>query len=353
MNDKQSIIVNRVPFVWDHDTSDLTFFGISSVLFWANPSLYRMLAPLVDEIGVDLFRLLVAQSSSIGTDEDYHAMVTVLGSTFEEGFLAWGHAVSAAGWGTFELPHFDVESCTARIRVKNPWELRMQKDQASRWGCPFLKGKVIGLLRHALGRPCWAEEQVSLDGDMPSVTFRVYASDKTLDLELQQLRQRRCLAEQTRLGEQVEAATAAILEKNLELERKNEIIRSLSTPILQVWDGVLVVPLAGNLPAERAAMLNADLLARVVSETATQVILDLTGLGAIDDAVADRLGATVAALRLIGTECAIVGLAPSLAKSIATLGVSLGDVRVLRTLADALRDVVGLARRERKVMRGR
>src|SRR5689334_9938956 len=109
MEAKPSLTINKAPIVWDPDNGDVSFFGLSSVLFWANPSMYHMLAPLVEELGADLFRTLVATSSSFGTDEDYNAMVTALGATFEEGFLAWGRAVAAAGWGAFELPHFDRE----------------------------------------------------------------------------------------------------------------------------------------------------------------------------------------------------------------------------------------------------
>jgi rsbT co-antagonist protein RsbR len=118
--ERPKITLNHATFEWNLADGDVCFFGISSVLFWANPSLYRMLAPLVDEVGPELFRLLVAYSSSHGTDEDYDAMVTKLGSTFEEGFVAWGRAVGSAGWGAFELPEFDRERGRAVVRVRNP-----------------------------------------------------------------------------------------------------------------------------------------------------------------------------------------------------------------------------------------
>lgn len=345
MDTKHSITINQVPIVWDTEAADLSFFGISAVLFWADPSLYRMLSPLVDEVGVDLFRLLVARSSALGTDEDYHAMVTALGATFEEGFLAWGKAVSAAGWGAFELPHFDREGGLALVRINNPWELRMQKASGAGWGCPFLQGKVIGIFGHALGKTCWADEEVHLDADPPYVTFSVYTSERSFDEELAGLRAGRIAQEQARLSEQVEKAAVVLAETRVEMEQKDELIRTLSTPILQVWDGVLVVPLVGDLSSTRADILNAELLERVVSTAAESVVLDLTGLSTVDDAVVDRLGATVSALRLIGTECAVVGLSPMLARAIVELGTSFQGVRVLRTLADALREVVGLTRR--------
>jgi rsbT co-antagonist protein RsbR len=230
------------------------------------------------------------------------------------------------------------------VRVVNPWELRMQKAGGKLWGCPFLQGKVIGILAHALGQRCWADEDIDVESDTPVVTFSVRAWDRTLDDELKRLRAEQIRAAEARLAEQVETATAALREKHRELDEKEAIIRSLSSPILQVWDGVLVVPVVGALSEKRAELLNANLLQRVVDHMATHVVLDLTGLDAVDNQVAERLGATVTALKLIGTECSVVGLSPDFARRAVELDLSFGGVRVLRTLADALRDVVGLQR---------
>lgn len=343
-----SIQIERTTFTWDVDAGDFTTFGHSCVLFWANPSLFRMLAPLVDEIGADLFRLLVAQSSALGTGDDYAKMVTVLGDTFEKGFLAWGRAVSTAGWGAFELPRFDPASGTAVVRVRNAWELRMQRAGGASWGCPFLQGKIIGIFNHALGQGCWADEEINMESEQPEVSFSLYPSERTIDAELDLLRRERAFAAQAALAEKVEIAKLELVEKGIQIEQKDRLIRSLSTPILHVWDGVLVVPLVGELSAERAEQLNVELLSSVVRQRAAQVLLDLTGLSAVDSAVVDRLGSTIAALRLLGTECAVVGLSPELARTIVELGVSLAGVKVLRTLADALRDVVGLSKAERR-----
>jgi len=350
MDARLSITINDVPIVWAPAIGDVSFFGLSSVLFWTNPSMFRLLEPLVEEIGVDLFRMLVAHSSSLGTEEDYHSMVTVLGSNFTEGFLAWGRAVSAAGWGSFELPFFDVDSCTAEVRVVNPWELRMQTAGGRLWGCPFLQGKVIGILAHALGQRCWADEEIDVDSDPPTVTFSVRAWERTLDEELKRLRAEQIRAAEARLTQQVETAAAALREKHREIDERDAIIRTLSSPILQVWDGVLVVPIVGALSETRTELLNAKLLQRVVDQSATHVVLDLTGLDAVDNQVAERLGATVTALKLIGTECSVVGLSSDFARRAVELDISFGGVRVLRTLADALRDVVGLQRPQKSLV---
>jgi rsbT co-antagonist protein RsbR len=347
MSERTLLTLNQVPIEWFLDQGDIHFFGLSSVLFWANPSLYRMLAPLAEEMGFDFFRLLVAQSSSFGTDEDYDVMVTQLGTTFEEGFLAWGRAVSAAGWGVFELPSFDREAGTAIVRVRNPWELRMQKGAAKSWGCPFLLGKVIGIFRHALGRPCWAEKETRYEGDVPVVEFRVHPSERTIERELERFRRERLAAREGELIRRIDEASDELRQKVSQIEEQRDLIRSLVAPIIEVWSGVLVVPLSGALSAERAERLNAELLERIVLLRARDVILDLTGIASVDAQVADHITRTIASTRLVGASCTVVGLSPHVAQAFVAIDAQLSGARTLRTLADALRDVVGLSQGRR------
>jgi len=127
----------------------------------------------------------VAFSASLGTEEDYHAMVNVLGNTFDEGFIKWGEAVSTAGWGTFELA-YRPENKSARVKVSNTWELLMQQGLERKWGCPFIQGKIIGIFTHALGVNCWADEvDICYDGETPYVVFDIYESNKTIPNEIQ------------------------------------------------------------------------------------------------------------------------------------------------------------------------
>lgn len=346
MSEQPSILLNQVPIVWDLNRGDLSFFGISSVLFWANPSLYRMLAPLCEELGTDLFRLLIAHSSSQGTDEDYHAMVTQLGSNFQEGFLAWGKAVSAAGWGVFELPVYQPERNHALVRVRNPWELRMQKSGEISWGCPFLKGKIIGLFNQAFQRHTWAAERAVRDADEPYVEFIVAPSERTIESELNKLRQQMLQAHQELLMQRVDQASEELAQKVSEIEQKEMMIRRISEPIIEVWKGVLVVPISAALSGERADRLKLSVLGRVVSMRARHVILDLTGLTHVDTGTCGQISSIVTAIRFLGSESTVVGIAPAMAATAIELDVSFGGARTLRTLAAALRDVVGLVEKQ-------
>lgn len=204
-----SININGVDIEWDLEKGKLNFLGISATLFWNDPSLLNMFKPLVDEIGKDMFCLQVAYSSSLGTEEDYHAMVTQLGDTFEEGFINWGKAVSGAGWGTFELSYIDFKSSKAKVIVHNPWELVMQKNLAEpeMWGCPFLQGKIIGIFNNAFKSTCWAKESYYIEKEGSKVEFDIYLYDLTLEEEISKLKENREKDEVFKLNKIIEEKT--------------------------------------------------------------------------------------------------------------------------------------------------
>lgn len=344
MDRRPSVRVNQVEIQWDLERGDLSFFGLDSVLFWTDPSMYRLLAPLVEEIGVELFRLLVAHSSSLGTDADYEMMVTKLGHDFVSGFLAWGEAVAGAGWGRFEVLHFDPASCTAQVRVRHPWELQMQRGHPTPWGCPFLQGKIIGLFTHAFGRPCWADEDVVIDGDEARLDLRIYASERALAGEVAVLRRARSAERDNDLLQRIDDATRELRAKLEVIEAQRAVIARLACPILQVWRGVLAAVLSGELGEASVRALTMALLERVQATRASDVILDCTGVLRLDADEADALVRLVAALRLLGARATVVGLSAAAAAGLAGGEHALVGARTLQTLADALQQVVGLRR---------
>jgi rsbT co-antagonist protein RsbR len=343
MSTQPSIQVGNLDIEWDLERGDVRIFGLDSVMFWTNPSLYRLLAPLVEELGVERFRLLVAHSSSIGTDTDYEVMVTKLGTDFVSGFLAWGEAVSAAGWGRFEVLTYDPKTCTAHVRVHNPWELHMQQGEPVAWGCPFLQGKVIGLFTYAFGRACWAEEVVVLEPGQSRLDLHVHPSDRVLEQELAVLRAAVQAEREVELVARVEQATTELRNKIAVIDHQRELIARLTYPILQVWEGVLAAVLVGELNDTAMSDLGYALLERVQSTRSRHVLLDCTGVPSLGSQQASNLARLVATVRLLGAQPTLVGLSPAVAEELAHDSDALRGVRTLRTLADALQRI-GLRR---------
>jgi rsbT co-antagonist protein RsbR len=118
--------------------------------------------------------------------------------------------------------------------------------------------------------------------------------------------------------------------------RQRDEILELSTPVIQVWDKVLVLPLIGTLDSLRAARLTEGLLERIAQDQAEVVILDISGVPAIDTDVAQHLLKTVEAARLMGTLSVLSGVRPETAQAIVHLGIELAGLRSRNTLRDAL-----------------
>ena len=146
--------------------------------------------------------------------------------------------------------------------------------------------------------------------------------------------------------------TAEVYQQNREsiIIRQQQELLELSTPVVQLWDGVLAVPLIGTLDSARTQTVMENLLQRIVETGSAIAIIDITGVPTVDTLVAQHLLKTVAAARLMGAECLISGIRPQIAQTIVHLGVVLGDVTTKATLADAFK--VALQRLEYRIQKG-
>ena len=131
------------------------------------------------------------------------------------------------------------------------------------------------------------------------------------------------------------------------LARQRDEILELSTPVIQVWDKVLVLPIIGTLDSLRAARLTEGLLERIAEHQAEVIILDVSGVPAIDTDVAQHLLKTVEAARLMGSMSVLSGVRPETAQAIVHLGIDLRGLRSRNTLKDALQVALQLVASDR------
>ncbi len=116
--------------------------------------------------------------------------------------------------------------------------------------------------------------------------------------------------------------------------RQQEEMLELSTPVIELWEGILALPLIGTLDSARTQTVMETLLERIVSSEAETAIIDITGVPTVDTLVAQHLIKTVSAARLMGADCIISGIRPQIAQTIVHLGLEL-DVISKATMADA------------------
>jgi len=120
------------------------------------------------------------------------------------------------------------------------------------------------------------------------------------------------------------------------IENQRVAIRELSTPIIEIWDGVLCAPIVGVLDSSRASEMTGALLSSVVASKARLAIIDITGIEAMDTQATDHFLRMARAVKLLGSDCALSGIHPNVARTIVHMGIDLAGVASYRTLREAL-----------------
>jgi rsbT co-antagonist protein RsbR len=129
----------------------------------------------------------------------------------------------------------------------------------------------------------------------------------------------------------VTVSVSFVEERERVIREQQEAIRELSTPVLQVRERLLILPIIGVLDSQRARQLTEQLLGGIQANRAKVVVIDITGVATIDVTVANHLVQTVEAARLMGASAIITGLSSKIAQTLVDLGV---DLSMMRTVGD-------------------
>ena len=117
----------------------------------------------------------------------------------------------------------------------------------------------------------------------------------------------------------------------------HEIFEMAAVPVVQVWEGIVLVPLIGTLDSQRTQQLMERLLHRVTETASPVALLDITGVPTIDTQTAQHLIETVSAVRLLGAEVILTGVRPTIAQTLVHLGIDLSNVITRSSLSAGLR----------------
>jgi rsbT co-antagonist protein RsbR len=133
-------------------------------------------------------------------------------------------------------------------------------------------------------------------------------------------------------------AVGFVQERERVIRQQQEAIRELSTPVLQVRERLLILPIIGLIDAQRARQLTEQLLRGIRTNRARVVVIDITGVAAIDATVANHLVQTVEASRLLGAMVIVTGLSPEIARTLVTIGVDLSKMNTVGDLQGGIEE---------------
>ena len=127
-------------------------------------------------------------------------------------------------------------------------------------------------------------------------------------------------------------------QKRLEAERTKQaaLIMEMSTPVMRLWDSILLLPIVGLVDSKRAQLIMETVLQKILDYQAKVIILDIQGVPAVDSAVANRLIKVTKATRLMGCTCIVTGISPEISQALVNLGIELTDILTQSTLKDGV-----------------
>ncbi|HEY0134559.1 MAG TPA: STAS domain-containing protein [Nannocystis sp.] len=338
------IEIDGVVFVWDRARDLFLINGMPAVGLLVESTVAQLLVGVERMVGLERFNLALQAAGRDSVAGEWEGFISKMPSV-REGLEMIGQVAPLGGLGRWQLLELDVPGKIARFRVTAGWEPMYQQAAGVAFGSSFLAGKFAGYCTRAFGTYCWAEQTASVVHGDAYDEFVVRPSDSRLEARLEDLQSEgkatasdlaSALKRLQHEAQERSRAEAGLREQLAVVERQAEAIRTMSSPILRVWSGVLAMPVVGRVDATRAARMMEDLLSAVTSTRARWTILDLTGVDTIDAAALHEIMGLVRAVALLGARCLLSGMSPTVATTAVELGVDLAGLASHATLESAL-----------------
>ncbi len=327
--------------------------GRERVVLIRQESLGALRALLYDQLGSALARATLSQFGYRCGRIDYEAMAETFGAAGESDRLQLGLALQAwLGVASLEVTRCEHDRDAGKLDIVGWWRNSYEAEaHLAQLGpddhpvCHALTGYLSGWCSAFLGKPVLAIETRCMGQGEERCDFRI-RPDADWGEEAARWRV---------------ALTAAPDSLSSELERKTALIQEqeaaiseLSTPVMEIWDDILVLPIVGVVDTRRSLELMNNLLDRIVETQSRCVIIDVTGVEVVDTKTGDYLLKVIRAANLLGSRCVLTGLSPAIAQTLVEIGADLTEVNTLRNIKDGLKDCLRFLRSHRlSVNKGR
>ncbi|MCA9656884.1 MAG: STAS domain-containing protein [Myxococcales bacterium] len=331
-------------FLWRPERGLLLISEQPSLALWIETSLAGLMQGMQRMVGTERFNIAMQSGGRDSVAGDWGFISQF--ESFEVGLEKLGILANTCGWGSWSVVSLDRAAKVGRFRVINGWEALYQRALGVNWGSSMMAGKFAGLCTKLFGANCWAVQTRSQATGDDCDEFEVSPSDQTIEQKLDNLlasdkatRADLAVALHKLQGayEERQRAEREAQERLAVIEAQRRDLDALSTPIMQIWDGVLTLPVLGALSSVRAQSMMDRLLAEIQRTQSRFAILDVTGVDMIDSHTADHLLRITRAVELLGARCVVTGIRAAVAQTIVELDSSFGGVVTLATLRDGLK----------------
>lgn len=290
---------------------------------------------LFEQLGEELARALLMQFGYRCGHGDHHALTTRYTWDTELDEMSAGPVMHTwEGIVHVEPTLLEFDKAAGRFHMRGIWrnsyEAEVHRHEfgpSERPVCHSLTGYASGWCTAFFGAPLLAIETMCAGQGDPHCQFEIRVPE-AWGSEADMWRSSLVATDYS--------ISRELADKLATIERQREAISRLSSPIIQVWEGVLTVPIVGAVDPERAALLLENLLDAVLRTRARYAIIDLTGVDAVDTSAVHHFFRIVGAVELLGARCIMTGIKPDVAQAMISLGIDMSRVATKATLADAL-----------------
>ncbi|MDZ5474007.1 STAS domain-containing protein [Bacillus sp. 31A1R] len=314
--------IEGINFEWQIENGRFLFEKDDAVLFWISTAMKSFFDTLEEVAGQDASDVVLEttgfrQGLVVGTY--FKSLNKSLSEIADNLTLIYG----SAGWGYFTITQIDKETTTATLRLKDSWEYKINREQEKEKSGNFLPGHFAGLLTGLfetnMGYRILNDQ---LNGhDFTEIEF--FPSIKTVENNIHDLARRKQALQIQHLEEAVEKRTREL----------NELVNELSSPIIPVLDGIVVVPLLGKYDEIRSEVVIQKTLTNLPKLQVDYLVLDLTGLSKnICSYTVEFLNKLASAASLIGTKTILVGISPELGIAISSTNFELSKFNCFTNL---------------------
>ncbi|MFB1083386.1 STAS domain-containing protein [Jeotgalibacillus sp. JSM ZJ347] len=322
-NNHHSINVDGLQFDWNLSKGEFLFENEDAVLFWITSAMKEFF-DTIEEVSGEEASTLVFEAAGFRQG-------TVVGKYFEdlkhlkieEAAEILTSTYASAGWGYAHIEDLNTNDKTVKVRLKDSWEYKINKAQGKKKRGNFLPAHYAGIFSVFFGQNIWFEIKEDQIAGAETTVINYFPSDITISKNIHALSRKK-------ESQQIMQLEAMVEDKTRDLK---ELIKQISSPIIPVLEGVVVVPLLGKYDEERAEELVFNTLSKLPSYQASYLVLDLTALDdEIDQLTTSLLEKISGAAALIGTETVLVGLSAKLSITVAESGIDITNFHCFQTL---------------------
>ncbi|ALS79483.1 STAS domain-containing protein [Planococcus kocurii] len=333
---KKNIVVGGIELQWDLETGETLFEGGDVVFFWIS-AMETFFDTIKDISGIEATQLVLETTGfrqGVIVGEGFKNLKQIDTSNIVE----WiSNTYAPAGWGRVEIIKMDTEHNTFTLHIQNDWEYKMNLLKNKGTEGIFVPSHYAGVLTGLFGINFWYKTIQYQNDSTPYSIVEYFPSEVTVQQNIRELSRKQ-------EADQIQKLEALVDEHTKSLQN---LVRELSSPIIPVLEGIIVVPMIGSYDEQRTEDLIVKTLSELPKHKAQYLLVDLTGLNQhITEHTASLIDKLGASARLLGTEVILVGISPELAIIIAQSQNSLKTFESLQSLQHGIYYALGRSGRK-------